>query len=136
MIAVEEAARILDDNFAAWVRAGGIEVEATADDGATLIIRFSSDLCRVGGILCGQAMISAADTAMVIALASAQGGMRPMTTVDLTVNYMRPVKDEDARVAATVKRLGRTLAFCTAEIAGVATGKPAAFATGTYAILQ
>jgi uncharacterized protein (TIGR00369 family) len=136
MLSVEETQAILQENFADWVRAGGLIVEATADDGATLRIRFSPDLCRVGGILCGQAMISAADTAMVLALASAQGGLKPMTTVDLTINYMRPVKDEDARVVATVKRLGRTLAFCTAEMSGVRTAKPAAFATGTYAILE
>jgi uncharacterized protein (TIGR00369 family) len=104
-------------------------------DRLVMRIAFAPRLCRIGGIVCGQALIAAADTAMVLALVSAQGGMRPMTTVDLTINFMRPIKDEDVCLTAAVKRLGKTLAFCTTEVAGAATAKPAAFATGTYAIL-
>jgi uncharacterized protein (TIGR00369 family) len=135
MITQAEATAILEENFAEWVRDLGLEVEATGDDHVRLRVAFSPKLCRVGGIVCGQALISAADTAMVLALASALGGLKPLTTVDLTINYMRPIKDEDTRVTATIKRLGKTLAFCTADIAGKQSEKLAAFATGTYAIL-
>ena len=41
----------------------------------------------------------------------------------------------DAVLEARVMRLGRTLAFCTTEIREAGSDKPAAFATGTYAIL-
>lgn len=134
-ITIDEAHAILEANFAQWVRDLDLTVEETGLDHAVMRIAFSPGLCRVGGIVCGQALTSAADTAMVIALASAQGGMRPMTTVDLTINFMRPINGEDVRLIATVKRLGKTLAFCTTDIAGTVTDKPAAFATGTYAIL-
>ena len=135
-ISIEDAHAILNENFAEWVRDLDLSVLETGPDRVLMSIAFSPRLCRVGGIVCGQALVAAADTAMVIALASAQGGMRPMTTVDLTINFMRPIKDEDVRLEATVKRLGRTLAFCTTDIKGSATAKPAAFATGTYAILD
>jgi acyl-coenzyme A thioesterase PaaI-like protein len=36
---------------------------------------------------------------------------------------------------AKVMRLGKTLAFCTCEIREAGSTKPAAFSTGTYAIL-
>jgi uncharacterized protein (TIGR00369 family) len=134
-ISIDEAHAILEANFADWVRDLDLTVEETSPERTVMRIAFAPKLCRIGGIVCGQALIAAADTAMVLALASARGGMRPMTTVDLTINFMRPIKDEDVRLSAAVKRLGKTLAFCTTEIAGTATGKPAAFATGTYAIL-
>jgi uncharacterized protein (TIGR00369 family) len=134
-ITIAEAHSVLEANFADWVRELGLTIEETGPDRLVMRIAFAPRLCRIGGIICGQALIAAADTAMVLALVSAQGGMRPMTTVDLTINFMRPIKDEDVCLTAAVKRLGKTLAFCTTEVAGAATAKPAAFATGTYAIL-
>jgi uncharacterized protein (TIGR00369 family) len=134
-LSVPEADAILAENFAAWVLATGIKAEATAAEAATLRIPFSEHLCRVGGILCGQALLTGADTAMVIALAAASGGFKPCTTVDLTINYMRPITKADALLEAKVMRLGRTLAFCTCEVREAGTAKPAAFSTGTYAIL-
>ena len=134
-ITIEEATQILEDNFAEWVRDLHLTVSAVLDNGITMSIPFSPRLCRVGGIMCGQALVSAADTAMVIALASANGGMRPMTTIDLTSNFMRPIKDEDAIVDAKVVRAGRSIAFCTTEIKGLRSGKISVFCTGTYALI-
>lgn len=134
-LSVPEADAILAENFAAWVLATDIKAEATAAEAATLRIPFSEHLCRVGGILCGQALLTGADTAMVIALAAASGGFKPCTTVDLTINYMRPITKADALLEAKVMRLGRALAFCTCEVREAGTAKPAAFSTGTYAIL-
>jgi uncharacterized protein (TIGR00369 family) len=135
-ITIDEAHAILEANFADWVRDLDLTVVEALPDHVVMRIGFSPKLCRIGGIVCGQALIAAADTAMVIALASAQGGMRPMTTVDLTINFMRPIRDQDVRLSAAVKRFGKTLAFCTTEIEGTAAGKLSAFATGTYAILD
>jgi uncharacterized protein (TIGR00369 family) len=126
---------ILAENFAPWVLASGVTAEATGTDSATLRIPFSDQLCRVGGILCGQALLTGADTAMVIALAAATGAFKPCTTVDLTINYMRPIMKADALLEAKVMRLGKALAFCTCEIREAGGAKPAASSTGTYAIL-
>ena len=98
--------------------ATGIRAEATASDGATLRIPFDPKLCRVGGMICGQTLVTGADTAMVIAIASAMGTtFKPPPTVDLTINYMRPVTAGDAVFTAKVMRLGKAIAFCTCEIA-------------------
>jgi uncharacterized protein (TIGR00369 family) len=134
-LAVTAAHTILAENFAPWVLASGIEAEAVGAEAATLRIPFSDKLCRIGGILCGQALLTGADTAMVIALAAANGGFKPCTTVDLTINYMRPITKADALLEAKVMRLGRTLAFCTCEVREAGGTKSAAFSTGTYAIL-
>jgi uncharacterized protein (TIGR00369 family) len=134
-LTVEAANAILADNFAPWVKALGIHVDAVSATGVTLSIPFSEDLCRVGGIMCGQSLASGADTAMVLALAGAMGGLKPLTTVDMTINFMRAVTKTDAVLDAKIMRLGRTLAFCTCEIREAGSDKLAAFATGTYAIL-
>ena len=135
VFAVEQANAILAQNFAPWVLASGITAEAVGAEGASLRIPFSEQLCRIGGILCGQALLTGADTAMVIALAAANGGFKPCTTVDLTINFMRPIANADAILNAKVMRLGKSLAFATCEIREAGGTKPAAFSTGTYAIL-
>jgi uncharacterized protein (TIGR00369 family) len=135
IFAVEQANAILAQNFAPWVLASGIAAETVGEQAASLRIPFSEQLCRVGGILCGQALLTGADTAMVIALAAASGGFKPCTTVDLTINFMRPIAKTDAMLEARVMRLGKTLAFATCEIREAGSTKPAAFSTGTYAIL-
>ncbi len=133
-LSIEAAQKILDDHFAPWVLATGVRVSAIDADTAVLAIPFSDQLCRVGGIMCGQTLITGADTAMVIALSAVLGAFKPCTTVDLTINYMRPVTRADAVLSATVLRAGKSLAFCTCEITGN-DGKTAAFSTGTYALL-
>lgn len=133
-LTVAAADAVLAENFARWVLALGIKAEATGPDSATLRIPFSEQLCRVGGIMCGQALVTGADTAMVVALAAASGAFKPCTTVDLTTNFMRPLTKADAVLEAKVMRLGRTLAFCTCEIREAGSTKPAGFATGTYAV--
>jgi uncharacterized protein (TIGR00369 family) len=134
-LSTAQADAILAENFAPWVLATGVRTDATTKDSATLRIPFSDQFCRIGGIMSGQTLVTGADTAMVIALAAANGGFKPCTTVDLSINYLRPVTKADAVMVAKVIRLGRTLAFCTCEISEAGSDKPAAFATGTYAIL-
>jgi uncharacterized protein (TIGR00369 family) len=135
VLSADAANAILAENFAPWVLASGVKAETIGADAASLRIPFSDQLCRVGGILCGQALLTGADTAMVIALAATSGAFKPCTTVDLTINYMRPITRADALLEAKVMRLGKTLAFCTCEVREAGGTKPAAFSTGTYAIL-
>ncbi len=95
---------------------------------AVLSLPYNDDLCRVGEMICGQALISAADTAM--------GEFKPFGIVDPTSNFMRPVSGEGIILTARIMRMGRSMAFCNTEIAGAKSSKASAFATGTYAIPQ
>jgi uncharacterized protein (TIGR00369 family) len=126
---------VLADNFAPWVRDLGLVVSEVGPGSATLRLPWSDGLAREGGALCGQALMAAADTATVIAIASARGGFVPMTTVQLSTTFQRPVVGADVLVAARVTKLGRTLAF--AEVAMTPAGgeAPAATATTVYAVL-
>ena len=134
-ISTQQAQKVLEDNFAAWVQDLGLRVESVAQGSAVLRMPFSERLVRSGGTICGQALMSAADTAMVIALAGSYGEFRPVTTVSQNVSFMRPIAGRDVLVEARVIRLGRTLAFGEIRLRAEGEDKPAAHATTTYAIL-
>ena len=131
--AIAAAQEILRDNFAPWVQALGLSVEAVSEQEATLRLPFDPRLVRVGGTVCGQALMTAADTAMVIAISGALGGFRPMATVGQNITFMRPISDADVLVTARVLRLGKTLAFGEVEMRA-AGGPLAAHATATCAL--
>ena len=132
---LDEAAGWLEELFAPWVRSLGLRPVKVAGGEAELLLPFDPSLCRVGGTICGQALMAAADTAMVFAIASQLGEFRPMTTVSQNMSFMRPVAAGDVRVVARVMKPGRSLFFGEMEMIGVADGKLAAHATTTYAML-
>jgi uncharacterized protein (TIGR00369 family) len=124
---------ILKDNFAPWVQDLGLVVEETGDLMAVLRLPWSARLAREGGALSGQALMAAADTATVIAVSAARGGFVPMTTVQQSSTFQRPVVGTDVTVTARLTKLGRTMAF--ADVAMTAGGSLAAHATTVYALL-
>lgn len=124
---------ILAANFAPWVQDLGLTVQEAGADFAVLRLPWSARLAREGGAMCGQAMMAAADTATVIAISSARGGFCPMTTVQLSTTFQRPVLGKDVLVTARVTKLGRSLAF--ADIGLTAGDALVAQATTVYALL-
>lgn len=125
----------LSTYFAPWVQALGLKAEAILDDGVVLRLPQNEQLSRVGGMLCGQAMMAAADTAMVLALIRHFGQFRPCTTVQLSTSFLKPLAGQDVRVTARVIRAGKTMAFGEIDLAGAQDGKSVCRATTTYALL-
>lgn len=121
--------------FAPWVQALGLEVEGFDADSVTLRLPQSDQLSRVGGMLCGQAMMAAADTAMVLALVNHFGAFRPCTTVQMSTSFLKPLSGQDALVQARVVRAGKAMAFGEIDIRGAEDGKSACRASTTYALL-
>ncbi len=125
----------LPDYFAPWVQALGLRVEAFDTGSVTLRLPQNTALSRVGGMLCGQAMMAAADTAMVLALINHFGAFRPCTTVQMNSSFLKPLSMQDALIEARVVRAGKSLAFGEIDIRGAEDGKSACRATTTYALL-
>ena len=86
-------------------------------------------------MLCGQAMMAAADTAMVLALINQFGEFRPCTTVQMNTSFLKPLSGQDALVQARVLRAGKSLAFGEIDIRGADDGKSVCRASVTYALL-
>lgn len=129
-----EGQAILDQMFAPWVQALRLRVTACDAASATLVLPFDPSLVRVGGIVCGQALMSAADSAMVIAISSALGGLKPMATASLNTSFMRPVANADVELVARVLKLGKSLVFGEIEMRAVGDERLAGHATTTYAL--
>ncbi|HSV48096.1 MAG TPA: PaaI family thioesterase [Ramlibacter sp.] len=125
----------LAEFFAPWVQALGLRVESFDEGSVTLRLPQSPQLSRVGGMLCGQAMMAAADTAMVLALVNQFGEFRPCTTVQMNSTFLKPLSGQDALVQARVLRAGKSLAFGEIDIRGADDGKSASRASTTYALL-
>jgi uncharacterized protein (TIGR00369 family) len=129
------ATAIFEENFAPWVKDLGLTIASVSADGATLRLPFGDRLTRVGGTVCGQALMTLADTTMVFAIAAASGGFRPMTTVNQTISFMRPIAASAVIAEGRVIRLGKTLAFGEVLMSAEGSDAVAAHATSTYAIL-
>jgi uncharacterized protein (TIGR00369 family) len=125
----------LAEYFAPWVQALELQVEALDSGSVTLRLPQNSQLSRVGGMLCGQAMMAAADTAMVLALINHFGEFRPCTTVQMNSSFLKPLSNQDALVEARVIRAGKSLAFGEIDIRGAEDGKSVSRASVTYALL-
>ncbi|WP_370416932.1 PaaI family thioesterase [Streptomyces fradiae] len=134
-LAPAAAEKILADNFAPWVLDLGLSVESVGEREAVLRLPWSDRLAREGGGLSGQALMAAADTATVIAVAAARGGFVPMTTVQQSISFQRPVVGADVLVRARLTKTGKRMAF--ADITMTAEGGEdiAAHATAVYALL-
>jgi uncharacterized protein (TIGR00369 family) len=129
------AEAMLTNVFAPWVQALDLSIERLDKDGAVLRMQFSEKLCRDNGVICGQALMSLADTAMVFAVSSAGGAYRPMTTVDQTMHFLRPAANADMLADAKVVRLGRTMAFGSVTLTADGDPRPVAMAQLAYALL-
>jgi uncharacterized protein (TIGR00369 family) len=125
-----------DGVAADYVKRLGLRVVALRPGEVDIVMPVAPELVHGGGVLCGQAIMAAADTAMVLALTADLGEFRPMTTVQLQTSFLRPVPraTTEVRITARVLRRGKSLAFGEISIA-TPDGKLAAQATTTYALL-
>ena len=131
-----EAHEILRTKFSAWVQDLGLIVEDCSPAGARLRLPYSARLTRVGDTVCGQALMACADSAMAIAIFSAFGEFRNVTTVGQTISFMRPIAAEDAIIEATVQKRGRSLVFCEVSMMAAGAKALAAHATAAWAIID
>ena len=130
---------------APWVQDLGVLVEAIESGrpagapqdwqpGAVLRLPFSAKLCRDGGVVCPQALMALADTAMVFACAAAWSGYRPMSAVDQTMHFLRPV-NFDVLADARIVRIGRTNCFGRVMLSSAADKRPVGMVSSAYAML-
>jgi uncharacterized protein (TIGR00369 family) len=142
---IEAAGRLITDVLPPWMQDLGLLVEAVESGrppgapadwqpGAVMRLPFSSKICRDGGAVCGQALMALADTAMVVACSAAWNGYRPMTTIDQTMHFLRPVTF-DVVADARVVRIGRTNCFGRVMVMSAADKRPVGMVTSAYAML-
>ena len=125
-----------DTVAADYVKRLNLRVTAVRPGEVDIAMPVAAELVHGGGVMCGQAIMAAVDTAMVLAMIADLGEFRPMTTVQLQTSFLRPVPGGAAEVAITARilRRGKSLAFGEISVT-TADGKLVAQATTTYALL-
>lgn len=134
-LTIADAETMLADYFADWVQALNIRFDTLAPEGVALRMPLSESLYRVGGTVCGQALMALADTTMVFTFSAALGGYRPMTTVNQSTNFMKPISNTDVIARGRPLRIGRSMAFGEVLLYADGADSPAVQVTSTYALL-
>lgn len=125
----------LAEGFSPWVQELDLSFDEVTDGHVVMRMPFSPRICRAGGIVCGQAFMALADTASVFGMWASAGERLTCTTVDLTMQMMRPISDADVLATTTTLRIGRSMAFVQVLLTAEGDPRPAANAAVTLALL-
>jgi uncharacterized protein (TIGR00369 family) len=109
----------------------GIELEKVVPGEAILTLAVRPELSQNHGVVHGGAIASLIDTATAFAILSLLEPDERVTTVDLTISYLRPGLEGRLRATARVLRHGRRLLNTSAEVTNEG-GKLLATALSTY----
>lgn len=109
----------------------GIELVDIEEGRAVMSLEMQEKLRQPYGLLHGGATASLIDTATAFAVIGVLPEDEKATTVDLTVQYLRPVTEGKIVCTAKVVRAGKRLLFVSAEVEN-GEGKLIATAISTY----
>jgi len=96
----------------------GIELDDISEGAATLGLDVRKELKQNHGVVHGGAIASLIDTAMAFAIITLLAPREKVTTVDLTVSYLRPLTKGRITARARVVRSGRRLLVVSADVFG------------------
>src|SRR5258708_16293263 len=89
----------------------GFEAKDIADGRATVVLAAGPQHANPMGTLHGGILCDIADAAMGMAFASTLAPEESFTTVELTINFFRPVWQAQLRAEGTVVQRGRTIGY-------------------------
>ena len=133
---VDDAEKMLAEVFAPWVVDLGLKALDFDETGGRFLLPANDRLVHVGGVICGQATASAADTCAVVALAAVNGRFRYCSTIDLSVKFMRPLPPGDAEIRVTILSNGKRMAYAQVDIRASGADKVSATTMMTFAYLE
>ncbi len=135
---IDELKAMIERDFAPFIRAMNIEPLEVTDDGMRFRLPENPDLVRGGNILCGQAIASMADTIAVLALFAHNAEQRLLTTVDMNVQFLRPLFLGDVEAMTYIQSNGKRMANVRVEfrqVGDAGPGKLAASANCAFAYI-
>ena len=87
----------------------GVKLTRVHDDGVTIEIAVTPQLLNGFAVVHGGVTATLADAAVGLSLHRHFGGVRPVTTVELKINYFRPVNEGKIYARAHLLRVGSTI---------------------------
>ena len=94
----------------------GMRLERVHEDGITVGCEIRDDLRNHSGAAHGGVAAALADAAVGVAIQRHAGGERPITTVELKINYFLPVSAGRMFARARLLRVGSTLCVGSVEL--------------------
>jgi uncharacterized protein (TIGR00369 family) len=145
LFSLQMAGHLMTEIFSPWVQDLALLIEsvetvrpsgALADwqPGAIVRLPYSAKVCSDIAVVCTQALMALADTAMVLACSAAWNGYRPMTSIDQTTHFLRPV-NFDVVADARVVRIGRDTCFGRVMLLNAADRRPVGMVASAYTML-
>ena len=131
---VKEAQNLLSSVTAPWIQDLDLQIVSISELKCKFTLNYSEKLVRAGNIICGQAIVSAADTAMIVAVISAIGKYQEITTVDISCKYLRPLL-RGGSIETEILKLGQRLVVGRITVKDIESSKSAAEISCTYARL-
>src|SRR5262249_20315810 len=89
---------------------------STHKDGVTIEVKVRPDMMNGAGVLHGGVTATMVDAAAGIATNRELGGTRGITTVELKINYFRPVQTGSVRARSYLMRVGSTLVISRVDL--------------------
>ena len=113
----------------------GFEVKELGDGRATIVLSAGPQHANPMGTLHGGILCDIADAAMGLAFASTLAQDESFTTVELKINFLRPVWQAELKAEGTVLQRGRTVGYVECNIIDEQ-NRLIAKATSTCIVLQ
>jgi len=112
-LAFRERARVNDVPVARLI---GFEAKEIADGHATVMLASGPQHANPMGTLHGGILCDIADAAMGLAFASTLAPEESFTTVELKINFFRPIWQAQLRADGTVVQRGRTIGYVECDV--------------------
>ena len=128
------AAEIADMNDVPYVRLLGMKITDLAEGYARVCIPVDQKLDSRNEVLHGGALASLADTAIAMAVFTVISSTQTPVTIELNINYLKPIQGKQAIAEARIISQGRTIIVGDIDIADD-TGRIIAKSRATYAVL-
>jgi len=137
----QDIKKIIPELFAPWVQDLELEAIELSPKLSTFRLPVSKRIIRGGGtgggVICGQALASAADTVSVMSLCHANNRFRACTTTDINIRFMRPLAAEsDAKLIVRILSNGRRMAVTEIQMHSHGSDKLAAMASCSFMFLE
>jgi acyl-coenzyme A thioesterase PaaI-like protein len=116
--------------FAPWVRAIGLTEIRVGSGQATAVLPQSGAIQWANGAICGQAIMSAVDT--VVSLAMHTGNKPSKGTASQNTQFLRRAVGDDLRIEAQVLKFGSTIAYAEARVTFATNGELVAHSTAEF----
>ena len=113
-----EKERVIRENFAInhFTRMLGFELDSVEPGRAILSVEVRKELTQLQGVMHGGAIASLIDTAVAFAIVGGSERTSRFTTVEMKVNYLRPISEGRVTAEARLIRDGRRIVVAECDV--------------------